>query len=76
MRGRYVLAISLLILLSIASAFAVLRSGPASSCPSFLERPVVKSELAARTFGAVTTFSLPVPERWPNAVAVAPDGSV
>jgi len=38
--------------------------------------PVVRSELASRSFGAVTTFSLPAPERLPNAITVAPDGSV
>ncbi len=36
----------------------------------------MKSELTTRSFGAVTTFSLPATERWPNAIAVAPDGSV
>jgi len=76
MRGRYFLAISLLVLLSVAGVFAILRSAPASTCPPFLRSPVVRTELASRTFGAVTTFALPAPERWPNGVAVAPDGSV
>ena len=76
MRRRYALAISLLVLLSVAGVFALFRSAPSSGCPSFLSGPVVKSELASTTFGAVTTFSLPTPERWPNAIAVAPDGSV
>jgi streptogramin lyase len=76
MRRRYVLAVSLLVLLSVASAFAVFRSASNSGCPSFLSGPVVKNQLASRTFGAVTTFPLPAPERWPNAMAVAPDGSV
>jgi len=76
MRGRYFLAISLLVLLSFAGVFAIFRSAPASGCPSFLGSPVVKSELASRSFGAVTTFALPAPERWPNGIAVSPDGSV
>ena len=37
---------------------------------------MVKSEITSRSFGAVMTFSLPAPERRPNAVAVAPDGSI
>ena len=76
MRRRHALAISLLVLLSVAAVFAIFRSASASDCPSFLPSPVVKGELASRSFGAVTTFSLPAPGRWPNAIAAAPDGSV
>jgi streptogramin lyase len=76
MRRRYLLTVSLLVLLLVAGVFTILRPTPASGCPSFLNGLVVKSELASRTFGAVTTFSLPSPERWPNAIEVAPDGSV
>lgn len=76
MRRRYVLTISILVLLSVAGIFAVFRSAPPSGCPSFLSGPVVKSQLASRSFGAVTTLSLPAPLRWPNAIAVATDGSV
>jgi streptogramin lyase len=73
---RRVLTVLLLVLLLVAGVLAVFLSAPASGCPSFLSGRVVKSGLASRTFGAVTTFSLPPPERWPNAMAVAPDGSV
>ena len=76
MRRRYVLTISLLVLLSLAGVFAVFRPAPSSGCPSFLSAPLAKSELAPNSFGAVTTFSLPAPERRPNAISVAPDGSV
>ncbi|MDA4115642.1 MAG: hypothetical protein OK442_03700 [Thaumarchaeota archaeon] len=76
MRGRLVLVLAFLVLLSVGGVFAILRPSPAFGCPSFLGMPVVKSELASRSFGAVTTFALPAPERWPNAIAVAPDGSV
>jgi virginiamycin B lyase len=76
MRGRYALVIALLVLLSAAGVFAIFRSAPTSGCPSFLAGPVVKSQLTSSSFGAVTTFALPAPERWPNAIAVAPDGSV
>jgi streptogramin lyase len=73
---RYLLAISLLVLLSAAGVFAILRPTSGSGCPSFLSGRVVKSHLTSRTFGAVTTFSLPSPERWPNGITVTPDGSV
>ncbi len=76
MRRRSILAVALVALLLGVGAFAALRPPPASGCPPFLRSPVVKSQLASRTFGAVTTFSLPSPERWPNAITVAPDGSV
>jgi streptogramin lyase len=37
---------------------------------------VVKNLVQNVTFGAVTEFALPTPSRWPNALTVAPDGSV
>ncbi len=76
MRRGFALAAVFLIILFVGSAFAILRPGQVTSCPSFLGSPAVRSELAPRNFGAVTTFSLPSPKRWPNAIAVAPDGSV
>lgn len=76
MRRKHVLAISLLALLLVAGVFAVFRSAPTSNCPLFLSGPESKSELASKSFGAITAFSLPAPGRWPNAIAVAPDGSV
>src|SRR5207244_641940 len=37
---------------------------------------IMKSQLKSATFGAVTKFQLPSPGRAPNAITVAPDGSV
>ena len=76
MRGRRALALALAVVISIGGAFAILRQGPSSGCASFLGASMVKSEITSRSFGAVMTFSLPAPERRPNAVAVAPDGSI
>ena len=70
------MAIALLVLLLGGGAFAILRQSPVSGCPSLLGRPVAKTTLASRSFGAVATFSLPPPERWPNAITVASDDSV
>jgi len=76
MRGRRALAVALVVVLSVGGLFAILRQSPAPGCPSFLGRPIVKSELTPTSFGAITTISLPAPERLPNAMTVAPDGSV
>ncbi|HEV2389492.1 MAG TPA: hypothetical protein VGS04_02090, partial [Nitrososphaerales archaeon] len=76
MKRKYILTISLLVLLSAAGVFSFFRFPQASGCPPFLSAPELKSDIVSRTFGAVTTFSLPAPARWPNAVAVASDGSV
>ena len=45
-----------------------------ATCPAVT--PVKDQQLTGTTFDAVTEFTLPSPARGPNAVAVAPDGSV
>jgi len=75
MRRSYFLVAVFVALLAVSAIVAVSRPGQASGCPSLLAGHVAKSELASTSFGAVTKFSLP-PARWPNAIAVAPDGSV
>lgn len=80
----YVIAF-VLVLLAFAGSFLYLGGGaPAhtstsssASCqPPLGGRSVLKSQLQSVTFGAVTEFALPSPARSPNAITVAPDGSV
>ncbi|MDG6913207.1 MAG: hypothetical protein JRN35_09045, partial [Nitrososphaerota archaeon] len=80
----YVIAF-VLVLLALAGSFLYLGGGaPAhtstsssASCqPPLGGRSVLKSQLQSVTFGAVTEFALPSPARSPNAITVAPDGSV
>src|SRR5438876_9419388 len=49
-----------------------------SACPSSSStgNHIIKSQLQTATFGAVTKFQLSSPGRAPNAITVAPDGSV
>lgn len=56
---------------------SVTLSSSGSSCSAIgnITSPL-KSLLSPVTFGAVTKFALPSPGREPNAIAVAPDGSV
>jgi virginiamycin B lyase len=49
-------------------------SSAATTCPAVT--PVKDGQLTGTTFDAVTEFTLPSPARGPNAVAVAPDGSI
>ncbi len=37
---------------------------------------VLRSQLQSVTFGAVKEYQLPAQARWPNGIAVAPDGSI
>jgi streptogramin lyase len=51
-------------------------SSTASCIPIETNPKPMKSQLQSITFGAVTKFLLPSPGRTPNAITVAPDGSV
>lgn len=77
MRRRYLLAAVLLVVVVVGgfSAF-LLVPRQTTGCPPVLNRPVARSQLSSSSFGAVTTFSLPGQQRWPNAIEVAPDGSI
>jgi streptogramin lyase len=46
------------------------------SCQAVPGGSVARSQLAKVQFGAVTEYKLPGPDRWPDAVTSAPDGSV
>jgi len=47
-----------------------------NSCQPLGGAKELKSQLSNVTFDAITEFELPTLQRWPNAVAVAPDGSI
>jgi len=76
--GRPVLAVLVLVTVVVAS-FAVYEvyysSGPAPCLTYQSDRPV-RSQVQDVMFGGVTEYNLPGPGRYPNAIAVAPDGSV
>ncbi|MBI2648679.1 MAG: hypothetical protein HYW93_03385, partial [Thaumarchaeota archaeon] len=75
-RRRYIAAVALAALIVGAAAyFFVLQQGPSCSEP-LAGKKILKSQLSSVSFGAVTKFKLPSPDRNPNGVVVAPDGSV
>lgn len=67
-----------LVYLMSEGAFTTGPHGPSTSTcqPPLGGRSILKSQLKSITFGAVTKFALPSPVRSPNAITVAPDGSV
>ena len=75
-RRRYIAAVVLAALIVGAAAYLFeLQQGPSCSQPLGGNK-VLKSQLSSVSFGAVTKFKLPSPDRNPNGVIVAPDGSV
>jgi streptogramin lyase len=75
--SRPVLALFIIALLVIgSSAGYLLLQQPSSSSSCFQLEGLTKTQLSESGFGAVTKFQLPSPSRWPNAIAVAADGSI
>jgi streptogramin lyase len=62
-------------LASVMQSSSQISSG-ASCIPTETNLEPIRSQLQSITFGAVTKFLLPSPGRTPNAITVAPDGSV
>jgi streptogramin lyase len=58
------------------AVYEVYSAGAQSPCLPFQGNHPVRSQVENVTFGGVTEFNLPSPGRDPNAIAVAPDGSV
>ncbi len=71
-------AVILLLVASVGGFYAYKQLGPSPSCASPLGgAKILKTQLAPPTvIGGVTEFALPVPPRTPNALTVAPDGTV
>ncbi|MDA4126015.1 MAG: hypothetical protein OK452_02275 [Thaumarchaeota archaeon] len=77
MTRRPVLAVLLLGVIIIASlSFYEIYYAKPPSCQVNPAGSVIKSQTEKVQFGAVTEYNLPGPNRWPNAVTSAPDGSV
>lgn len=49
---------------------------PPGPCMPLGGAKVLKSKVSSTTFGAITEYSLPSPDRWSNAIMVSQDGSV
>ena len=75
---RLLSLVLLIIVASVGGVYAYQQLNPAQSCAAPLgNAKILKTQLAApATFGGVSEFALPSPDREANAPTVAPDGSV
>lgn len=71
-----ILIIALLLLGSSAVYLFVPKGGPDIPPPLPGGKNILRSQLHSTNFSAITEYALPSPARSPNAIAVAPDGSV
>lgn len=78
MRRRTLAAIAVLAMVVVSgfAAYEEYYAAPGSQCDPIPPGTVRKSQVTSTAFGAVTEWALPSQGRWPNAVAVASDGSI
>ena len=70
------MAVLLVLIVSSSVGYFLLQGSP-SDCSPLGGKAMLRSRLTPqKTGGAVTTYTLPSPDRFPNGVAVAADGSV
>jgi virginiamycin B lyase len=68
--------VALVLIVSSSVGYFLLENSP-SDCSVLGGKSILRSKLTPlNTGGAVTTYSLPPPDRYPNGVAVSADGSV
>jgi len=74
-----IVAAGLVLVLVVAASVAVYEVYLASNTPTcqiLSGTSALRSQTTKTKFGAVTEYKLPSPDRWPDAVTMAPDGSV
>ena len=79
MSSRMIIIAIVLIAIVAGASLLIYRSEQSASanrCQPLGDAKVLRSQLSKTTFDAMTEFGLPTPLRWPNAITVAPDGSV
>jgi len=59
-----------------AVTYEVFFTSSAPTCQILSGTTILRSQTSRTTFGAVTEYKLPSPDRWADAVTMAPDGSV
>jgi streptogramin lyase len=59
-----------------AVTYYALNQSAQPQCDPVAPGTIVRSHVTSITFGGVTEYRLPSQGRWPNAITVAPDGSV
>jgi streptogramin lyase len=75
---RAVVAIVFVAIIAVASTVVYEQYYASASVPCQLVKAgtTLKTQLSKTTFGGVTEYALPRPDRWPNAIVNASDGSV
>jgi streptogramin lyase len=68
--------VAALVVVGSVSVYEVYYTGSPQTCQVLKGTTVQKSQTTKTTFGAVTEYKLPSPDRWANAVTMASDGSV
>jgi streptogramin lyase len=76
--GKALAALAVLSMVVVASiaVYEFYLTSPPGPCTSVRGGGVLRSQVSEASFGGVTEYRLPAPDRWPNAVTTAPDGSV
>jgi streptogramin lyase len=65
-----------IIVVSSAVVFEQYYATPSTPCQPVKSGETLTTQLSKTTFGGVTEYALPAPDRWPNAIANASDGSI
>ena len=78
MRARLVIAALVVAVVVVGASFEAYETylAPASGCPSTPSGTITRSQTTKAVFGGVTEFTISGQDRYPSALAVAPDGSV
>jgi streptogramin lyase len=76
--GKVLVAVLVVVLVVVSSVgvYEVYFASSPPSCQVLNGQSVQRSQTTRTTFGAVTEYKLPSPDRWANAVTMASDGSV
>jgi streptogramin lyase len=75
-RALVSIAIAVVIVVSSVAAYELYYSPQSASCQTVEAGTPLRTQLSETTFGGVTEYALPGPDRWPNAITNASDGSV
>ena len=77
-RRKALVAVAVLVIVAVASfeVYGAYYAGPTVPCRIAKGGSILRSQTTQTTFGAVTEYRLPAPDRWPNAIANASDGSI
>ena len=76
--GKAIAVVAVVVLIAVSSfaIYEVYYATPSAPCQTIEGGGVLRTQLGGTTFGAVTEYALPGPNRWANAIANGTDGSI